>query len=64
MALPMSSRRPLALAVCLTLCIGANAAEAPGPKRDVNAALAKGKTVRLSTDEGTWLDLDLSPDGQ
>jgi len=60
----MPSRRPLALAVCLTFCIGATAAGAPEPKWDVNAAHAKGKTVRFSTDEGTWLDLDLSPDGQ
>ncbi|HEX5694673.1 MAG TPA: amidohydrolase, partial [Arenimonas sp.] len=54
--------RPLALALALTLSLGANAAEPP--KWDVNAAHAKGKRVSFSTDEGTWLDLDLSPDGR
>jgi Tol biopolymer transport system component/imidazolonepropionase-like amidohydrolase len=34
------------------------------PKWDVNAAHGKTKTVRFSTDEGTWLDLDVSPDGK
>ncbi len=34
------------------------------PKWDVNAAHGKAKTVRFSTDEGTWLDLDVSPDGK
>ncbi|HET9032511.1 MAG TPA: amidohydrolase family protein [Dokdonella sp.] len=34
------------------------------PKWDVNAAHGKTKTVRFSTDEGTWLDLDVSPNGK
>lgn len=55
--------RPLALALALTLCSGASAREEPA-KWDVNAAHAKGKRVDFSTDEGTWLDLDLSPDGR
>src|SRR5688572_1153518 len=55
--------RPLALALALTLCSGASAKEEPA-KWDVNAAHAKGKRVSFSTDEGTWLDLDLSPDGR
>ncbi|WP_246048532.1 amidohydrolase family protein [Arenimonas terrae] len=55
--------RPIALALALTLSTGASAAD-PAPKWDVNGAHAKGKTVRFSTDEGTWLDLDLSPDGR
>ncbi|MGB0134930.1 amidohydrolase family protein [Dokdonella sp.] len=34
------------------------------PEWDVNAAHGKTKTVRFTTDEGTWLDLDVSPDGK
>jgi Tol biopolymer transport system component/imidazolonepropionase-like amidohydrolase len=57
--------RPLALAVCISLFAGAAHGKTPdAPKWDVNAAHAKGKTVSFSTDEGTWLDLDLSPDGK
>jgi Tol biopolymer transport system component/imidazolonepropionase-like amidohydrolase len=55
--------RPIALALALTLSTGASAAD-PAPKWDVNGAHAKGKRVQFSTDEGTWLDLDLSPDGK
>ncbi|WP_374474169.1 amidohydrolase family protein [Arenimonas sp.] len=56
------SPRPLALALALALAAGATAGAAE-TKWDVGAAHAKGKVVRFSTDEGTWLDLDLSPDG-
>lgn len=34
------------------------------PAWDVSADHGKTKTVRFSTDEGTWLDLDVSPDGK
>lgn len=57
------SPRPFALALALSLALGATAQSAE-PKWDINAAHAKGKMVRFSTDEGTWLDLDLSPDGR
>lgn len=57
------SPRPIALALSLALALGATA-QAADSKWDVNAAHAKGKTVRFSTDEGTWLDLDVSPDGR
>lgn len=33
-------------------------------KWDVNAAHGKSKSVTFSTDEGTWMDLDVSPDGR
>ncbi|MDQ3205043.1 MAG: amidohydrolase family protein [Pseudomonadota bacterium] len=33
------------------------------PKWDVNAAHGPTKTVRFDTDEGTWMDVDVSPDG-
>ncbi|PRH82376.1 amidohydrolase family protein [Arenimonas caeni] len=57
------SPRPISLALALSLALGATA-QAAEPKWDVNAAHAKGKMVRFSTDEGTWLDLDVSPDGR
>ena len=56
------SPRPLALALSLALATGATAGAAE-TKWDVGATHAKGKVVRFSTDEGTWLDLDVSPDG-
>ncbi|MCM2335556.1 MAG: amidohydrolase family protein, partial [Pseudomonas sp.] len=34
------------------------------PKWDVNAAHGPTKTVRFDTDEGTWMDVDVSPDGR
>ena len=38
--------------------------EADDKKWDVNAPHGPTKTVRFSTDEGTWLDVDVSPDGR
>ena len=60
------SPRPLALALSLALATGATGATAGAAetKWDVGATHAKGKVVRFSTDEGTWLDLDVSPDGR
>ncbi|SFM99579.1 amidohydrolase family protein [Dokdonella immobilis] len=61
-------RRPIAALVlgCVLLPFIAQAEEKKKdePKWDVNAAHGKTKTVRFSTDEGTWLDLDVSPDGK
>ena len=34
------------------------------PKWDVNAAHGPVKQVRFTTDEGTWMDLDVSRDGK
>jgi len=34
------------------------------PKWDVNAAHGKTKSVKFTTDEGTWMDLDVSRDGK
>lgn len=39
-------------------------AEADDKKWDVSAAHGPTKTVRFDTDEGTWIDLDVSPDGR
>jgi len=58
------SCRPLAVAICLALGMGASASAAQESKWDVNATHAKGKAVSFETSEGTWLDLDVSPDGR
>lgn len=39
-------------------------AEAEPPKWDVSAAFGPTKTVSLDTTEGTWMSLDVSPDGK
>lgn len=59
-------RHPLALALGLILAVPAFAADkkADDKKWDVNAAHGPTKTVKFTTDEGTWLDLDVSPDGK
>lgn len=51
----------LALATGAALAADKKADEA---KWDVSAAHGKTSTVRFDTDEGTWLDLDVSPDGK
>lgn len=64
----MPSLRRTALAACITLaCASAQAADKKGdeaPKWDVNAAHGPTKVVKFTTDEGTWMDLDVSPDGR
>ncbi len=58
-------RRPLALAVALSLsCVALADEKADAPKWDVNAAHGPVKQVKFATDEGTWMDLDVSRDGQ
>lgn len=39
-------------------------AEADDKKWDITAAHGPTKAVRFDTDEGTWIDLDVSPDGR
>lgn len=59
-------RRTLSLAVCLALCGPALSQNKAGemPTWDVETSLPAAKTVRFSTDEGTWMNLDVSPDGR
>ena len=54
--------KPLAL-LCSAVLLAPTAA-ADKPAWDVSADHGKTKSVRFSTDEGTWLDLDVSPDGK
>lgn len=55
----------IALACSLTALAAAQAADKKDPPAwDVNAAHGKTKTVSFTTSEGTWIDLDVSPDGQ
>ena len=63
----MRSIHVSALAACITLaCAPAFAAgkDDDQPKWDVNASHGPTKVVKFSTDEGTWIDLDVSPDGR
>ncbi len=55
--------KPLAL-LCTALLLGSTASAADKPGWDVSTGQGKTKTVRFSTEEGTWLDLDVSPDGK
>ena len=58
-------RRPLVLAVALSLsCLVSADDKKDVPKWDVNAAHGPVKQVKFTTDEGTWMDLDVSRDGQ
>ncbi len=60
------NRHPLMIALLLGLATPALAADKKSepPKWDVNAPHGKTKQVRFTTDEGTWMDLDVSPDGR
>lgn len=57
-----------ALSLGLSAVIGSTAVQAAKPeaepKWDVNAAHGETKQVRFSTSEGTWMSVDVSPDGQ
>ena len=51
---------PLFLTLTLSLSQAATAAEA----WDVNAPQGEFKEIKISTTEGTWMNLDMSPDGK
>lgn len=61
-------RRPLALALGLLLAVPGFAADKKDDKKeakwDVNAAHGPTKVIKFSTEEGTWMDLDVSRDGK
>ena len=48
---------------CWSVVLAAEPAKPEPPKWDVNAAHGSVKSVKFTTDEGTWMDLDVSPDG-
>jgi Tol biopolymer transport system component/imidazolonepropionase-like amidohydrolase len=57
--------RPARLVVATALALAALSTSATAPPTwDVNAKHGPTKTVRFTTDEGTWLDLDVAPDGR
>ncbi|UXI68657.1 amidohydrolase family protein [Tahibacter amnicola] len=60
------THRPLALALGLILAVPALAAdkEKKAPEWNVNAPHGATKSVKFTTDEGTWMDLDVCPDGR
>ena len=64
----MSPRLALCLALCLALpALPAQAASkktSDAPTWDITAAHGPISRVAFTTDEGTWMDLDVSPDGR
>ena len=54
----------LSLLVALNPALAASKKNADDAKWDVSTALATATTAKFSTDEGTWLDVDVSPDGK
>jgi Tol biopolymer transport system component/imidazolonepropionase-like amidohydrolase len=59
-------RAALITASCLLLAGAAHAKDdaKDKPKWDINQPPGKLKPIKFSTDEGTWMNLDVSPDGQ
>lgn len=56
---------PLALAAALFPVAAVTAKDEPKKETwSVETSLAAPKTIRFSTDEGTWMNLDVSPDGK
>src|SRR5438093_1836229 len=57
-------RLSLVAILVLSTSLGAQAdtARRGGPRQDL--PLQPGRTVNIDTDEGTWISLDVSPDGQ
>jgi Tol biopolymer transport system component/imidazolonepropionase-like amidohydrolase len=63
-----TARLAMAISVALLAATSAAAADKGGkdeaPKWDVSAAHGPTRPVAFETDEGTWMDLDVSPDGK
>jgi hypothetical protein len=53
----------LALLTLSCTSLAQEAAETP-PEWDVTTVDAPAETVRFTVDEGTWMNLDVSPDGR
>jgi len=61
----MSSLRPALLAALLVAACGsAQAKDGDKPKWDVNAPHGPTRKASFTVEEGTWMDLDVSPDGR
>src|SRR5688572_28474694 len=60
--MPMRSLLVVALAAAVVLPAAAQQQKADSAKKDL--PLKTERTVKVTTDEGTWLSLDVSPDGR
>ena len=61
----MTRPRALAAGLALALCVAATQAEQDQKKWDVAAPTGGSPTpLAFDTSEGTWMNLDVSPDGQ
>ena len=65
---PLFLRSPVRLAALCALLLAASVAaqDGGGPEKkwDVNAALGPARTLAFETDEATWVNVDVSPDGR
>ena len=52
-----------AAATALPLSAQQDSARRPGPKKP-DLELVPARSINLDTDEGTWISLDVSPDGR
>src|SRR5690554_2712885 len=52
------------LALAITLACGVSTTTWAAPKWDVNEPLGEFKDVHINTNEGTWMNVDMSPDGK
>ncbi|HEY1006111.1 MAG TPA: amidohydrolase, partial [Sphingobacteriaceae bacterium] len=52
------------LPILLSVLVAGEATAQEGKKWNVEKAPGATKTVSFTTDEGTWMDLDVSPDGK
>ncbi|MBC3808758.1 PD40 domain-containing protein [Undibacterium seohonense] len=59
-----SINRNIILATLMMCSSIVSAADAPKKKWDVNAAPGEGKVINLDTKSGTWMTVDVSPDGK
>ena len=50
------------VALCVSVVVGAQ--EDPSPADDRDLPLDPERTFSLDTDEGTWISVDVSPDGE
>ena len=60
----MNSRKFLAAAILLLPCISAHSEEEETEGWDVNAIPGEPRDITIDTRSGTWMSVDVSPDGQ
>ncbi len=59
-----NSSRNIIVASLMAMSVSASAADAPKKKWDVNNPPGESKTTNLDVRTGTWMSVDVSPDGK